>query len=128
MKRLPLTAVAAALTLLGGCGVGIGVEISDDDDPPSVNLSSDMASAQPGHVVRLAAAASDDGYVEEVRFYRIEPNGSSTLLCTDRSPGYDCNALIPADAAAGSRINFYARAWDNWGQSTDSAAVAVTVL
>ena len=125
--RTLLASVGAACAL-GGCGVGIGIDIGPDDDPPSVSLTSTPGSAAAGQAVRLSADARDDGWIDEVAFYRLEPDGRSTYLGRDTSAAYELNALVPATALRGSTVFFFARAYDDVGQSTDSVAVGVSVL
>lgn len=124
MKR---RGVLALPLLLAGCGGGLYLEFGADDDPPSVSLAAGATSAAPGQAVRLAAAASDDDFVLEVRFYRVEPGGSTVFLGSDDRSPYDWDAVIPANAARGSTYRFFARAVDSFGQSRDSDTVAVTV-
>ena len=130
-RRIPRTAalglVAGALWL-SGCGVGISLGIGGDyDDPPSVSLAVSRSSAAPGQSLRLVAAASDDDYVDEVVFYRVDPEGFVTRLCSDTRPEYECDTTLPASARRGSELRFFARAWDSGGQSSDSQQVGVRV-
>ncbi len=119
---------AAAALLLAGCGGGLYVSVGDDDwddwdDPPQVTLVASLSSAAPGSLVRLAAAASDDYGVDRVLFYRLEPDGRSTLLDTDRSPPYETDTVLPG-GSAGS-VRYFARAVDGLGQTDDSDWVEV---
>jgi len=123
MKRYVATLTLALL--LAGCGGGIYLGWSDDD-PPSVSLAAGSTSAAPGQSVQLAAAASDDDYVTEVDFYRIDPNGNTVFLGYDTRGPYDWTAVMPP-FAAGNVVHFFARAVDSAGQWTDSETVAVTV-
>ena len=127
-KPRPLLLATGAALLLAGCGVGIGLEITPDDDPPSVSASVTPTSAQRGQALRLSAVAGDDDFVYEVNFYRIDSDGRSTWLCSDRARDYDCNTQVPATALVGSQVNYFARAVDSVGQTTDSSVVTVTVL
>lgn len=115
-----------AAALLGGCGGGI-VWTLDNDDPPSVSLAVSPTTAAPGQVVHLAAAASDDGFVDGVDFYRIDPDGRSFWLGGDGRGPWEIDTVIPTSALRGSTIWFYARATDDVGQQSDSRLVAVTV-
>lgn len=126
-KRLPL--LLAALTGgMAGCGGGLIIGIGPDDDPPSVSLAASAAAAPAGSSVHLNAQASDDDYVSEVIFYRLDADGGTTRLCIDTVASYDCAGPIPANAPRGSSVGFFARAYDSVGQRRDSAVVSVTVL
>ncbi len=116
---LLLTAVA-----LAGCGGGVYLGFGGYDDPPSVSLAAGSERAVPGQAVRLAAAASDDDYVVEVAFYRIESDGSATFIGADASAPYNWDAVMPA-VPRGSAVLFAARATDSAGQRSGSATVAV---
>ncbi len=129
MKITHVLALVVATTL-AGCGGGLYVGIDGDgwfDQSPTVNLVANSASARPGQTVRLAAAASDDDYVAEVRFYRVEPNGSSTYLGSDERSPFDWDVLIASDALRGSTLRYSARAVDSIGQRSDSDTVTITV-
>lgn len=130
LPRALALAAAVTATALAGCGGGLYVGIDGDgwfDQSPTVNLVADRSSARPGQTVRLAAAASDDYYVAEVRFYRVDPNGGSTYLgADDRSP-FDWDVTIPTDAVRGSSLRFSARAVDSIGQRSDGDTVTITV-
>lgn len=122
--------LGALPVLLAGCGGGVYIGWSSDDgdfrdDPPVVNLVASVARAAPGQVLRLAAAASDDRVVDQVLFYRVERDGSSTRLGNDASAPYEFDTTMPDTSA--SEVQFFARAVDNAGQSTDSRTVTVQV-
>jgi hypothetical protein len=126
IRAAGLIAVAA---LLSGCGGGIYIGFGGSgDSPPDVSLVAAVSSAAPGQAVPLAAAASDDYAVERVDFYRVEASGGATWLGTDPASPYQWTAVIPVAAASGSTVSFFARATDDAGQQTDSAAVGVSVL
>lgn len=111
---------------LSACGGGFYIGIDDGwDEPPQVSLVASASIASPGQALRLAAAASDDWGVDRVQFHRLDSDGRSTLLGTDRSPPYEWETIIPETAA--DRVRYYARAFDHAGQSTDSTIVIVTV-
>jgi hypothetical protein len=122
-KRM-LAASAAASLLLAACGGGVWLGFGSDDEPPHVSLVA-PSSASAGQTVRLAAAASDDGFIDHVSFYRVDDSGSATLLGEDSSEPYEWNAVMPGNS--GGSVRFFARAVDNIGQSTDSDTVSVTV-
>jgi hypothetical protein len=118
----------AATLALAGCGGGLYVNIGDEgDEPPSVSLVADTLQAVPGQVVRLAAAASDDFRVNEVAFYKLESDGSATFMARDEGAPYSADIAMP-DAARGAVVYFFARAYDDLGQSSDSALVGVSAL
>lgn len=123
MKTACALFVAALLT---GCGGGLYIGWGGDE-VPDVALAAGAASAAPGQSVRLAAAASDDDFVREVRFYRLEAGGGATFLGGDGAAPFELDAAIPADAPRGSTVRFFARAIDSAGQSSDSGTVAVRV-
>ena len=126
MKHRVVTLLLAAV--LAGCGGGLYIGIDGfDDNPPSVSLVADTTSAAPGERVRLAAAASDDDFVVEVRFYRIDPDGRTFYLGRDERPPWDWDAEVPLDAVRGSVVRFFARAVDSIDQSRDSARLEVLV-
>jgi hypothetical protein len=114
--------VAAAA--LAGCGGGIVIGFGGFDDPPTVSLAAASERAVPGQPVRLVAAASDDDYVIEVAFYRVESDGSATFIGADTSAPYQWDAVMPA-LPRGSAAVFSARATDSAGQRSASATVAV---
>jgi hypothetical protein len=119
--------VAAALAL-AGCGGGLYVGIGDEDDePPSVSLVADVSQAVPGQVVRLAAAASDDFRIDEVAFYKLESDGSATLIANDGGAPYSVDIVMP-NVARGVVVYFFARAYDDVGQRSDSTLVGVVAL
>ena len=129
MSRLSV----ARMSLLGclalaGCGGGVFLGFGSDnfDDPPSVNLAVSPNAAPAGALVRLAAAASDDFAVRRVEFYRLDTDGRSLLLGSDRAFPYEIDAAIPNTLAAD--VQFFARAVDDAGQASDSALVSVAVL
>ena len=122
-KRLP-AALALASILLAACGGGVWLGFGSGDDPPHVSLAA-PGSASVGQTVRLAAAASDDGFVDHVSFYRLDDNGNTVLLGRDDTEPYEWNAVMPSTGAAS--VRFVAQAVDNGGQWTDSDAVSVSV-
>lgn len=118
------TAVLATV-LLCACGGGIFLgygNVGDNDRPPAVSLAVSPASAAPGQAVRLVAAASDDLAVQSVAFFRLD-GGTATLLGADGAAPYEWDTALPAGAIG--NVQFFARATDDAGQSTDSAAVSV---
>ena len=127
MRKVLATASLVAAALLAGCGGGIYLGYEDWDEPPSISLVSKASSADAGQTVRLAAAASDNGWILEVRFYRVDASGRSVLLGADDREPYDWDARIPGDAVPGSRVHFFARAEDGWGNVTESETVSITV-
>jgi hypothetical protein len=110
------------LVLLTACEASLFIG-GDGEEPPSVNLAATVAAAVPGERIGLVAAASDDWRVDEVSFYRVEPNGSATLLERDRSDPYAAETVVPSNAVG--TVQFFARARDDAGQEQDSARVSV---
>jgi subtilisin family serine protease len=88
--------------------------------PPTVSMTSPTGGATftPGSTIAMAANATDDGSVASVAFY-----ADGGLLGTDPTNPYGFNWT---NAAVGSH-SLTAVATDNTGQSTTSAAVAITV-
>jgi hypothetical protein len=120
MKRRHLLFALPALA--AGCHDGWGY-----DDPPSVSVAASVTDALPGEVIRLVAAATDDDYVDEVDFFRIDPDGRRFLLGTDGREPWEWEAVMP-NVARGETVWFFARAYDGWGQSSDSVRVGVVAL
>lgn len=119
-----LVALAAAVAV-AGCGGSISLGFGHyNDNPPSVSLVVSPTSAARGDTLRLLAAASDDYGVVAVEFYRVDPGGT-TLLGSDAAPPYQLDTTVPAGASA--NVQYVARAVDDVGQRTDSAAVVVVV-
>jgi hypothetical protein len=113
------------LTACGG-GIYLGFELGDPaDQPPSVALTASATEAAAGSVVRLAAAASDDFGIDAVSFYREDAQGA-VLLGSDALAPYEFDTVIPA-SSPGTVWRYFARAVDGAGQSSDSAAVPITV-
>ena len=89
--------------------------------PPTVSLTSPVGATQlkaPATVTLSAAASDSDGTITKVEFY----NGSSLLATCTRSPYSVTFTGIPVGVYVVT-----ARAYDNAGASTTSAAVTVTV-
>lgn len=119
--------VALALAvpaLLSACGGGVWIGFNGGDNPPQVSLAT-VASAPAGAGLRLAAAASDDGFVDHVSFYRLDDAGNSLLLGSDDTAPFEWNTVMPASGSG--RARFYARAYDNSGQWADSEVVSVVL-
>jgi hypothetical protein len=127
-RHRALAAAAMALAL-AGCGgaisIGIGGDFGDFDDPPRVSLVAGSTTVAPGQTVRFAAAAADDGRVDQVSLHRVEPDGRTTLLATDTSAPYEFDVSFPAGSSGTWR--FFARAIDDAGQSRDSELVSIRV-
>ena len=126
---LRVRALIAALlcgAMLAGCGGGVFIGFGDDDDPPDVGLVASSSGASAGQTVRLTAAASDDWGVDFVSFFRIDDNGNAVLLGSDGVAPFLWDATMPSSNA--SSVQFFARAVDGAGQSTDSAVIAVNLL
>jgi hypothetical protein len=123
LARLAL-AVLAAPALLASCGGGIWIGYDGNDQPPQVSLAT-VATAQVGENIRLAAAASDDGYIDYVAFYRVDDNGQSVRLGDDGSAPYDW--VTPMPSSSTGSVRFFARAFDNDGHWADSDEVSVAI-
>jgi hypothetical protein len=127
LRSLVATGLLAALAAGSGCGGGLVIGIGPDDDPPSVSIAASATAAPPGGSVSLNAQASDDDYVLEVVFYRLDAGGGTTRLCIDTVASYDCSGPIPANAQRGSTVGFFARAYDSVGQARDSTVLSINV-
>jgi hypothetical protein len=88
----------------------------------SVAAAPSLASA--GERIGLVAAASDDYAVAEVQFFRVDAAGN-TLLGSDASAPYALETVMPAGATG--EVRYFARAFDDAGQSARSDDVVVTV-
>ena len=106
------SATSAPITVTVGSGGG--------NVPPTVTLSSTSTSLTvAGAAATLTASAADsDGTIAKVEFYR-----GTTLMATDSVSPY--NATF-APTTVGT-FSITARAYDNLGAQTTSAAVSVTV-
>ena len=115
--------VAAALTACGGGAFfGFGAV---DDVPPAVSLATAVTTVQAGDSVRYVAAATDENGIDSVAFYRVESDGSETLLGSDTSEPYEWTATAPSDGR--TSLGVFARATDTNGNETDSTTVTITV-
>ena len=112
---------------LAACGGGLYIAVGDDgyDGPPQVGLVASSSSASPGQGLRLAAGASDDFGVRRVEFFRIEGDGTATVLGSDGVAPYEWDTTLPATTA--NEVRYFARAFDDAGQSTDSTPITVAV-
>jgi len=128
MNRLALSSAALAAAILTGCGGGFYVQWDNgfgDFGPPSVELVASASSVQAGQTVRLAAAASDENGIDDVRFYRLD-GGSAVLLGGDSFSPYEWAVVAPVDGRSTLRV--FARATDgngNWSDS-DTLSIAIT--
>jgi hypothetical protein len=116
---------ALATPLLAGCNYGAYVAFGPGDDGPNVNLAASPAAAAPGETVGLVAAAQDDYRVVEVKFYRVDGTGSTTLLGSDRDAPYAIETRVPASAL--DEVRYLAAAVDDADQVSERAVVAVSV-
>ncbi len=125
MTPIRFLAALGAAAAVAGCGGSISLGFGHyDDDAPSVSLAVSPSSAARGDTLRLVAAASDDYAVVAVEFYRVDPGGT-TLLGSDLAAPYQLDTVVPA--GAGASVQYVARAVDDAGQRTDSAAAVVVV-
>jgi len=125
-SRLALV-IACAASALAACGGGVSFGFGDGfDDPPAVNLATSVDAAHSGDTVRLAAAASDDFGIDRVEFFRVESDGTTTRLATDKSAPYQLDTTMPDTRDAS--VVYFARAVDDAGQASDSRQVSVSRL
>lgn len=119
-----LLAVLMVSAVLAACGGGVWIGYNGGDQPPQVSLAA-VSSASVGESLRLAAAASDDGFVDHVTFYRLDDNGHAVLLGDDDTAPYEWLTTMPTSSTGAAR--FFARAYDNSGQWADSDTVRVVI-
>lgn len=128
-RRCALVLVAVPL-LLASCGGGvfIGYGSSRDccDGLPSVSLAASPTAARPGDAIGLVAAASDDFGMDSVAFFRVDASGNAQLLGSDGVVPYTWDTTLPNTGQ--SSVSYFARAFDDLGQRSDSALVSVAVL
>lgn len=122
-RRLPIALLPLALAACGG-GVWFGIGDGFDDVPPSISLTSNLATVAAGAPVTLIAAAADEGGVDEVRFYR-DDNGTPNLLCSDGSEPFECVTNAPNDGRTSMVV--FARATDHDGNTSQSSAIAIAI-
>lgn len=117
----------AALPLLASCGGGFSFGFGnglDDDEAPTVSISSNVSTVQAGQSLTLSATASDDGNVQGVDFFR-DDNGTGMALCSDDSEPFQCVVNAPNDGRTAMTV--YARARDDDGNTTRSASLTITI-
>jgi len=102
---------------IGGTGSGSG---SGDTTPPSVSLSASSTSVVSAGSVNLNATATDN-----VGVVRVEFRDGANLVSTDSAAPF--SASVSLTSANNGSHSYTARAFDAAGNSTTSAAVAVTV-
>jgi hypothetical protein len=124
LRRLAVVVVTSIAASLAGCYAGGSFRIGPDDDPPSVSLAASPTSAVPGATIALVAAAADDYRVVEVAFYRADAGGD-TLLGRDFNAPYALETPLPAGASG--EVRYFARAFDDADQVSESALVVVAV-
>ena len=117
-----------ALSGLAACGGGVYFSIGDGGERPQVTLVVAPTAARAGDTLTLAAGAVDDVGIDQVAFYRRDSGGDVLLHALGPSPRYEIQVQVPAGAAAGSTLRYFARATDVAGQRADSNLVAVQVL
>lgn len=101
--------------------VSITVRTATTNQPPTVSITSPSNGASftaPASITISANAADADGSIARVEFYH-----GSTLIASDNTSPY---SISWSSVAAGS-YTLTARAFDNAGASTTSAAVSITV-
>lgn len=117
--------LAVSLAACGdGVSLGIGIGIGDDDDAPRVSLFANPGVVPPGGTFILTADARDDGFVEQVDFFEVLPDGSRRLLHNDLHRPFEL--VLQAPLMAG-QWQYQAVAYDNWGQRGYSPVIVVTV-
>jgi hypothetical protein len=124
LRRLRLAAALSAGLAVAACGGGIYLEFDDDDLDPVVDLAASATSAQGGATVRLVAAAADESGIDRVNFYRFDGN-TAVRLGSDSNPPYDWQFEVPDDGR--TSVIVFARAYDNFDNSQDSALVTITI-
>lgn len=119
-----LSTVGQPVRWLTDAGIGVLYRrgtFTSSNHPPVVNLTSPAngaTAASPASITLTATASDPDGSVSKVEFYQ-----GSTLLGTKSAPPYTLNwSPVPA-----GQYRLLARAYDNLGSVTDSAAVTMTI-
>ena len=128
LRRVASTLAATAL--LAGCGGGLylGFELGGGfGDTPAVDLAVSPAAARAGDAVQLVAAASDRDGIDDVRFYRVESDGSRTLLGSDGVAPFEWSVVVRAADAAAGVLRLQAVARDGVGDTGDSAVRVIAV-
>ncbi len=98
----------------------VNVTSAADTTPPTVALTSPSAGATVSGSVQVTATASDAGGIARVEVY-----ANATLVGRDATRPYTVTGA-PA-ASAGTNVSLTARAFDNAGNASTSAARQVTV-
>src|SRR6266581_2674239 len=115
---ITLTATATDSTGATATSKSVSIKVNA---PPTVSLTAPANNAvfNPGSTIALAATAADsDGTISKVEFFR-----GTTLIGSDTTSPYSFNwTSVPTGA-----YTLTARATDNLGRSTTSAAVAIRV-
>jgi ELWxxDGT repeat protein len=114
------TLTAKAYDAAGNEATSDGVEVLVDNTAPTVALNAPAQSAYLQGTVQLSATASDNVAVAGVEFY-----DGPTLLGTDYAPPYTLEWNTVGVREGGHLLT--ARAFDNVGNVSTSAEVAVTV-
>lgn len=115
----------AAAALLAGCGGGFYWSIGDGDEP-DVELAASPDIVSSGDDFELQAAVSDGvGFIDEVRFYRLQ-DGARALLGVDTQSPYRLTVTAPLVTST-TTVQYVAYAWDEFGNRGESRAVTVTV-
>lgn len=102
------------------------VYYEDIDNPPSVSVAVNPATARVGDFVRVVAAATDDWGVRSIEFFEVDASGFSRRLITLRSPPYAIDTVVPSSPQG--VVYYMARATDTSGQYRDSRLAAVTLV
>jgi hypothetical protein len=118
-----VTLAARALDSAGNTATSsrqVTVQAAQDTTPPTVALTSPADGATVSGVVTLSAAATDASGIARVEFFV-----DGALVATEVNAPYE----LPFDTSpyAGTTITLVARAFDNAGNSADSASRQVTV-
>ena len=123
-RRLRVLALGAAL-LLAGCGGGVYWSIGDDDEP-DVDLAASPDLVSSGDTFELqASAGGGSGFIDEVRFYRVDDDALVFLGADTESP-YRLTVTAPTVTSTTTR-QYVARAWDEFGNRGESDEITVTV-
>ncbi|MEI6560947.1 MAG: Ig-like domain-containing protein [Verrucomicrobiota bacterium] len=112
---------SGAATASAPATVNVAKAVTTANKPPTVSLTSPVGATQlkaPATITLSAAASDSDGTITKVEFY----NGSSLLATKTTSPYSVTFTGVPVGT-----YTVTARAYDNAGASTTSAAVTVTV-
>lgn len=138
-RRAALACALGGLLALASCGGGVSIGGSYGDGGyyvggevgyefdfvrPSVSIAVAESEVQPGQLVHIAAAASDENGIDSVTLYRVDQGGDRLISELGRRP-YEWSVAAPADGR--SSVSYYVQAMDNAGNRASSSTVTVAI-